>query len=116
VLCASAGCRQLAYTVLHLQRHEELAAKMRELLLDELNALAASDATPHSGDWRAIVFCRSQRLCSDLARAFGAAAHHGSMGAAERVDALAEWQLGRQPAQRILFATTAAMAIDWAHV
>jgi hypothetical protein len=50
VLRASAGCHQLAYTVLHLQWHEELAAKTRELLLDELNALAVSDATPHSGD------------------------------------------------------------------
>ncbi len=91
VLHASACCRQLAYTVLYLQRHKELAAKMRELLLDELNALAALDATPHNGDWRAIVFCRSQRLCSNLVRAFGAAAHHGGMGAAECVDALAEW-------------------------
>ncbi len=38
------------------------------------------------------------------------------MGTAERVDTLAGWQLGWRPAQRILFATTAALAIDWAHV
>jgi hypothetical protein len=38
------------------------------------------------------------------------------MGAAECVDTLGEWQLGWRLMQRILFATTAALAIDWAHV
>ncbi len=115
VLCALAGRCQLAYTVLHLQWHEELVAKTLELLLDELNALA-SDATPLSSDWRTIVNCRLQHLYGDLARAFGAAVHHGGMGVAERVDALAVWQLGRWPAQRIIFATMAALAIDGEHV
>ncbi len=41
MLRASASRQELAYTVWHLQRHEELVAKMHELLLDELNALAS---------------------------------------------------------------------------
>ncbi len=97
--------------MLHLQRHEELTAKTHEQLHDNLNVLA-SDATPLSGDWRAIVYCLPQRLCGDLAWAFGTAAHHGAMGTAESVDTLAMLQLGWRSAKRILFAMTAALAID----
>ncbi len=100
------------YTVLYLQPHKELVAKTRTLLLDELNALTASDTTPLSDDWRAIIFCYLQCLCSDLVRAFGGAAHHDDMGMAECVDPLAVWRMGRQLAQRILYSMTAALAID----
>jgi thiamine phosphate synthase YjbQ (UPF0047 family) len=60
--------------VLHLQWHEELAATTSELLLNELNVLVL-DGTLLSGNWRAIVYYRLQRLRSDLVRAFGAAAY-----------------------------------------
>ncbi len=74
--------------MLHLQLHEELVAKTRKLLVDELNALMVSDTILLSSVWRTIVLCCLQRLCCNLVRAFGTTTHHGGMGTAERVDLL----------------------------
>ncbi len=62
----SADRLELAYCVVHLERHERQDAAVKKVLRREKDELVTVTGEA-ARSWRAIVYCYSQRQCSDMA-------------------------------------------------
>ncbi len=74
----SANRPELAYRVIHLGRNESMAVAVKEVLRRERDKLVAV-APEVAAAWCAIVNCRSQRQCGDMARDTETPCYNGSL-------------------------------------
>ncbi len=102
----SANRAELAYRVIQLGRNEGMAAAVKAVLRREQDKLVAV-APEAAAAWRAIVYCRSQRQCSELAGDMDAPCYDGSLSDEQRRRALDVWTTGTEARHRVIFATTA---------
>ncbi len=74
----SANWPKYAYRIIDLGRDESLAAAVKEVLRREQDKLVAV-APEAAAAWLAIVYCRSQRQCGNMARNTNATHYDSSL-------------------------------------
>jgi superfamily II DNA helicase RecQ len=102
----SANWPELVYCVIHLGRDESMAAAVKEVLRRERDKLVAV-APEAAVAWRAIIYCRLQRQCGDMARNTDAPCYDGSLSDEQRQCALNVWMTATDARHAVMFATTA---------